>query len=280
VGGSFKSWCSSVFEVDYTVSCSSAFFSGLPAESIEVYLGLTHLASCQFGTSECPKPLDLFLGRLLALSPVAQTKEVAASASSTDQASKARKSRNVTWVEDLRLKKKGAPPSSSSSESEEDLEVAPFLATEEDEAAIWAQLDEAREAVLDFKLRTGDFSVSVLGGKWTFEHKGVAADAVKAYVRGQEAEDFCKSHKTAKSASYHFSTYGQDIAALLARTWAAKMQYCFNAILLKAKGSEASDKDLFALWQEPSEFTQLAEKSAGRQQVMKRVDQIRQLLLA
>ena len=160
----------------------------------------------------------------------------------------------------------------------DDVDVPPMLATLEDEAAIWAQLEEARDALVEPKHRIGDFVAAVRGGKWTFKHKGVAADSIKASARGEEAKTFCKSQKVAKSASFYFSTYGQEDAAILARAWAAKMQFCFNLSLENSKLGGALSQEQVASWQEPSEFVELASRLPGASPATKRIERVRQLL--
>ena len=94
------------------------------------------------------------------------------------------------------------------------------------------------------------------------------------------AKDFCiQCFGNVRSASFAFSAVdGKDNAAILARAWAAKMQFCLN-LSLEKKGKEKLSREEVQSWPEPSEFDLLASRMSGHAQCSKRVREIRELLV-
>lgn len=79
------------------------------------------------------------------------------------------------------------------------------------------------------------------------------------------------------SARYEIKLYGEVNAAALARAWASKMQYLFNACLEAGDTTRAFSPEEKAKWPEPSELSRVEREMGGSRQAMKRIAQIRQL---
>ena len=148
----------------------------------------------------------------------------------------------------------------------------------EDAAHVWAQVENLRAEIEDPKLRLSDFEVKVLGGAWTMAHRGVAADAIQGLARSQEAVHFCKQSKIPQSARYEISLYGEDVAAVFARTWVAKMQAFLNLWRdTKRRPTAAFTVLEYESWAEPSDFTLQARTLGACPKGSKRVEQLRAL---
>ena len=60
------------------------------------------------------------------------------------------------------------------------------------------------------------FSFRILGGRWTHQHIGVAADAAMAAARGGLATAWAAAHHFPKSKRFNFRKYGRENARVLA----------------------------------------------------------------
>ena len=190
------------------------------------------------------------------------------------------------WAEKL-LEKRDAKGSASSQEPllpvaggaqdcelhiEDDLEW-------QDDPQIQSLLQEYKDMLQEPGHRHDDFGVSVLSGQWQLQRKGIIADAFRASVRGEESTAWCRARGLNASARYEISFYGDTSAAVLARTWAAKMQYMLNVCLARGDSNLVFSAEILSAWPEPSEFTQLAEgcNSDPNRRLASRIRQIRDL---
>lgn len=186
----------------------------------------------------------------------------------------------LPWAEQLLRKKKSLRPASvhsESSESGESTSSQEELASPEDEAALWRQMEGLRAELEDPKLQTGDFVVKVLEGSWTIRHKGVGADAIQGTARSAEATEFCKMLGVPKSARYEIAAYGSSEAGVFPRTCVAKMQHFFNLASRSGQPWKAVPAEHIDSWEEPSEFAILTKALAKSKAAMGRVQQIRSL---
>ena len=127
-----------------------------------------------------------------------------------------------------------------------------------------------------------DFTVTILGGKWSMQHRGVAAAAVAAEARGALARDFCSRRGLPKKATFDFSAYPEGIAPVLARAWAHRMQHfydcaCFDVAEGGPEGGSAAAA--VAAYVEPPEFLRVAGELRAHRQTQKRIEQIRGLFV-
>ena len=56
-------------------------------------------------------------------------------------------------------------------------------------------------------------------------------DGLQAHARGEEAIDFCKTQKVRETSSFDVSTYGAELAGLMARGWCDRMNYFYNKVV-------------------------------------------------
>ena len=73
-----------------------------------------------------------------------------------------------------------------------------------------------------------EFRTTMLGGAWTMQHVGVAADAIKAFAAGQTAQTFCTTYHLAKMQTFSIKKFSERDASCLALFWCAKMQHLFD----------------------------------------------------
>ena len=105
-----------------------------------------------------------------------------------------------------------------------------------------ADIDEAFQRLNDKRAEwraeereKGDhFKVSLLGGAWTQQHKGVPCDAVKAFASGKGARGWCVRFGLPRDATFSLRKFGDEQANGLALAWCARLEY-FYALFLKAK---------------------------------------------
>ena len=75
----------------------------------------------------------------------------------------------------------------------------------------------------------GDFLVSLLGGKWAMESKGVPVVAFQGKARNNSpAEDWCNQYALHRSARFEISMYGEQVASALAHGWCDRMSHFFS----------------------------------------------------
>ena len=85
-------------------------------------------------------------------------------------------------------------------------------------ADVDAELDAVRdEPVAGVHDDQEHYMLCILGGRWTHEHAGEAADAAKAMARGGMPSCWAVAHHFPKSKRFHFSRYGLEGARMLAR---------------------------------------------------------------
>jgi hypothetical protein len=131
-----------------------------------------------------------------------------------------------------------------------------------------AWLDEAPPPAIDFKLQ-------LLGGRFTLEKTGQLYDAYSAKASGAEAIEWCRRYGLPRSARFARTLYGDDMAGMLSRWWAAKMQYYID----RWRASEDAhykytDAD-FAAFVEPPEVATYEATATAKQ--LLRFAQLREL---
>ena len=75
------------------------------------------------------------------------------------------------------------------------------------------------------------FHTTVMGGKWTFANRGVAADAVATFARAGVAQDWCRRFQWPRQRSYAFGRYHREGAHQLAREFARFSDYLIRLSL-------------------------------------------------
>lgn len=121
---------------------------------------------------------------------------------------------------------RGDPYSSSDSASDDDSVVM----TDAEAAEAVHELGELRRRWSSSDDGAFDWKLRVLGGAWTMLHRGVAADAVQAYVRdGCPALVFATQYHLGRSAKFDIALYGGMHGAMkMAHEFASKCQWCYH----------------------------------------------------
>jgi hypothetical protein len=109
-----------------------------------------------------------------------------------------------------------------------------------------------------------DFTYTVLGGKWTKEHAGVAYDAYRAEAKSKKAKAFMHRYYFVPTASFHISLYSEPVAIIMVSNWIARMQY-----FLDVWSRTEDDVHVFSLaevgaFRESEDFQDVANTASGR----------------
>ena len=75
------------------------------------------------------------------------------------------------------------------------------------------------------------FYSRLLGGRWTLEHAGEAADGACGFARSGPPKTWCGKYGWATSRKFLFSRYGKEGATTLAREWARRAEYFYRLYL-------------------------------------------------
>jgi hypothetical protein len=123
--------------------------------------------------------------------------------------------------------------------------------------AQWDELTDLRKQwETDPRLRTDDFRLRVLGGKWTLGHRGVIADALCGYAVAEHIEQWCTARAVPMSYRCEISLYTIEVGAVMVRAWCTKMQYFYNLSLLAVPGLAFAQADIDAFFH-PVDFLAL-----------------------
>ena len=87
----------------------------------------------------------------------------------------------------------------------------------------------------------GDFSVDLLGGRWTKEHLGVEYDAFRGHAHRGEPEEFCVVWGLQKSFRCSVTTISEEISHMICTAWCSKMQFFYNIFLAEGEHVDYSD---------------------------------------
>lgn len=265
------------FHCNFAANRSAAEVSEVEEYQVFVVLGLRHMGG-MLVTSPCDAmPLSTYLGQLPAPAPEAQraTKQQKTT-TQKDELVKA-----FPWL--ATLDEKEGFSSTSASASKGSTAAKDQGLDEDDLDQVMRELEQVRTAVAaDAPERcTDDFRVTVLGGAWLLEHRGIPFDAVQGAARGAMAKDFCRRRQAQVTMRFDLGAYGQDACGVLARAWCHRMQHHFNLELESPLGANVRfDAALGSGYQEPTEFTRLAESRPSDRALQKRVAQIRAVFRA
>ena len=150
---------------------------------------------------------------------------------------------NHPWLsaEDLFPAKKKARPARGAAAGDEytAAEDGEVFELESDAAASDAEGDagmvdvDAELAAVRADLAAGDeeadefYTLRILGGRWTLDHIGVAADAAMAAARGGLASAWATAHHFPKTRRFNFNKYGREAARMLALEVCRGGNFCF-----------------------------------------------------
>ena len=128
---------------------------------------------------------------------------------------------------------------------------------EEQVAAAWGEFRETRDAwAQSLASSSEDFKVSLRGGAWTRQHRGVAADAVMASAATELGRRWTAQYSCQRMASFSILLD----ATLMAMEWCRRRQHYCD--IWKAQGAADyayTDDDHFA-YKPPTDWTDLMQK--------------------
>ena len=93
---------------------------------------------------------------------------------------------------------------------------------------MWQELYDARKGLReDAHVEPTSFRCSILGGggAWTKANRGLSYDVYQGRSQGAEVENWCRRAGLTMSSRYSVATYGDRVAAALARGWCHKMEW-------------------------------------------------------
>ena len=105
------------------------------------------------------------------------------------------------------------------------------------------------------------FQVTLLGGKWLAETKGIAYDAFRGAVRANsEADHWCRTYSMQRSSRYDIGRFGERGANLCAQAWCSAMEHYFR-LWEAAQPNEAFESSAadVASWRPSDDFLAWAE---------------------
>ena len=89
---------------------------------------------------------------------------------------------------------KKTPPGAEEYAAVVDAEHVAVEALDDETAArLFEELEAKRDEALDRAGESRDFTTEIRGGRWTMEHRGVAADSERAKAANKDAEKWCRS---------------------------------------------------------------------------------------
>jgi hypothetical protein len=158
-------------------------------------------------------------------------------------------------------------------------ECSPADLDVEAETIFMKVLDDARAvlAAAEPMVSSDDFKTRVLGGGWTFAHKGVAFDAYAGSACGVLATTFCRRRDVQLSMRFEAAAYGEAACGVLARGFCHRMQHYLNAELADPTlEGRPFGEDIHVAFVESSEFSLLVGHSTDPA-LLKRAAQVRAL---
>ena len=98
----------------------------------------------------------------------------------------------------------------------------------EDIESVFDALHLRRAEVAGLEKESVAFTWTVLGGKWTMEHKGVAYDSYRGQAVDKAGREWAAKYHLTASATFSLSKYGPDTCAVLVQFWCDKMNHYYN----------------------------------------------------
>ena len=216
------------FRPDYSRIIDEQDLAPLDAADVYVLQGLHTCTGGVIRSSHSPIPLKEFIGRFY----VDPSRGTASSGDDNNRKSSKSVKKELPWLmNDLKLKKARINPEKrhvmvlDGNASSEDEEYVDDDGVVEDmfEALRARHLADA-PAVLIFR---DGFKIVATSDRRSRSHVegDRSLDGLQAHAFGNEAIDFCKTQIIRESSSFDVSTYGAELAGLLARGWCDRMNY-------------------------------------------------------
>lgn len=246
------------FEADFT---SAVAWYDLPPASLDSMSLLTNL--CYSGASQVssdaePMPFPTVLSWL----PKAARKERVSQPNPKETASR---DNSTLLAEHPYLKSflaaqvgEGSSQSSDATPANTDPAVVEPL---DDDALqeLFSELERKRLEYPETPGFHGEFLVSLLGGKWAMDLKGVPVVAFQGKARlNSQAESWCIQYDLHRTARFEISMYGEQVASALAHGWCDRMSHFFRLWENSGQQNYKYTAEDVSSYQEPQEMVELA----------------------
>ena len=266
------------FGIDYAAVLSASSITGYDIDNIYIIPGVVHNGPGTAITHDVRVPLADFLARFPMKPETAPRTAKDKSDSLTNDNIEEKfpwvaKYLNTTSVRQVRVK--------------DDVRIQPDGGDMEDDGdgdnddaieQLFRELENQRASMAaDPDIDCDDFKVAFVTGVHDLVHRGHDTSSHLASARGMDAKDFCKLHTVPMSGRYEVNVYPDGTSAVLARAWAHRMQFFFNAHKVVPVQKGAFSIGTVNSYVEPTEFTRFATGYGGAAPYSKRVLQIRKL---
>ena len=144
---------------------------------------------------------------------------------------KARKEELPAWARQWlgQTPTKHPKPSDEKSQGPPQLPMQDVPLSKEQEDEVEVELAEMRAWLCSvLPAESQDFSVRVLGGRWTRRNRNLTWDAIQGYARTADAKLFCASFGMQQSMRFAAQEHGRNDGLLLAQAWVERMAYYYS----------------------------------------------------
>lgn len=101
------------------------------------------------------------------------------------------------------------------------------------------------------------FAWTVLGGKWTLQHRGVAFDSYRGQASSKAAKEWAASHHLQASSTFSLAKYGPEICGVLVQCWTDKMNHFYEVSGRRPAPAFSFSEQHAASFGEKEEFSSL-----------------------
>ena len=213
------------FEADFANAIAWYDLPPAPLESMGLLMNFCYSGASQVASDAEPIPFRTVLSWL----PKAARKERASQPNSGETASR---DNSTLLAEHPYLKKflaQQVGEGSSQNADETPVNTDPAVTEPLGDDALqelFSEVERKRHEYAETPGCHGDFLVSLLGGKWAMESKGVPVAAFQGKARNNSpAEEWCNQYALHRSARFEISMYGEQVASALAHGWCDCMSH-------------------------------------------------------
>ena len=213
------------FEADFANATAWYDLPPAPLESMSLLMNLCYSGASQVASDAEPIPFRTVLSWL----PRAARKERVSQPNSGETASR---DNSILLAEHPYLKNflaQQVGEGSGQNADETPVNTDPAVTEPLDDDALqelFSEVERKRHEYAETPGCHGDFLVSLLGGKWAMESKGVPVVAFQGKARNNSpAEDWCNQYALHRSARFEISMYGEQVASALAHGWCDRMSH-------------------------------------------------------
>lgn len=245
------------FKANFLNTCPSYTFPEAPLSSISVLMDLHYSEGHHLVSDADLLPLEEVLSWLPKVERKVRTPQASTvgSNASNDSALLAQHP-YLKGVFAQQAAESNNPQKSSSS-----VEIVPPAGESVDDDALetlFSELETKRQEYVEPPGHHGDFVVTLLGGKWAMERKGVPFAAFQGKVKDNTlADSWCLNYSMQRTARFEISMYGEEVASTLAHGWCDRMQHFFQLWANSGQERYSYTAEDVAAYTEPPEVAKL-----------------------